>query len=337
MFAYELQKFGLDGITASERPQKQIKENEIAVKMEAASLNYHDFLTVLGLANPKVKMPLVPLSDGAGQVVEVGSNVQDFKVGDKVSSLFFPTWHSGRPTRKNLGVVTGETLDGCLQEIYSAPATHFIKAPAHLSAAEAATLPCAALTAWQSIVVDAKIKAGDTVLLQGTGGVSIFALQFAKLLGANVIITSSSDEKLEQAKALGADHCINYKNTEKWGKAAAELTDGEGVDLVVEVGGSGTFPQSLRAARIDGHVSVIGVLSGFSDVVSIAQIMGKNLTVKGITVGHKESFADMNAAIEYHQLKPVISTTLPFVKIKEGFELMQSGKHMGKICLQSEI
>lgn len=337
MFAYELQKFGLDGIIANERAQKPVKDNEITVKIEAVCLNYHDFLTALGLANQRLKLPVIPLSDGAGTIVEVGKDVSEFNVGDKVASLFFPQWHSGKPTREKLASVTGETVDGCMQEFFTAPATQFIKAPSNLTAAQASTLPCAALTAWQSLVVDAGIKSGDTVLVQGTGGVSVFALQFAKLLGAEVIVTSSSDEKLERAKALGADHLINYKTIEKWGKAAVEITSGQGVDLVVEVGGSGTFAQSLRAAKIGGHVSVIGVLSGFSDEISVAQIMGKNLTVKGITVGHKESFAEMNTAIQLHNLQPLISTTLAFDNIKEGFELMQSGKHMGKICLQPEI
>lgn len=333
MRAIELTRFGLDGLTATERALPEPGHGEVRVKLGAASLNFHDLATVLGMANPRMKLPCVVLSDGAGTIDAVGPGVTARKAGERVSSTFFPRWPAGAPTRTKLAFVPGEHLDGCLADYVVLPADGVMPVPDHLSDLEAATLPCAALTAWRAVVVEAKIKAGDRVLLQGTGGVSLFALQFAKLLGAETIITSSSDEKLARVKALGADHLVNYKTTPQWGKRAREITGGEGVDLVVEVGGSGTFNESLNALKIGGHISMIGVLTGVADLIPTAKIMAMNAAVKGITVGSQEDFAAMNRAIAVAKLRPVIGEVLGFGEAKEALGLMQRGGHFGKIAL----
>lgn len=333
MRAIEMQQFGLDGLVAVQKDQPEPGPGEVLVRMQAASINYHDLATVLGLANPRLQLPVVPLSDGAGVVEAVGEGVTTLNTGDLVTSYFFPAWQSGEPRLEKLSQVTGETRPGVMQDYWVGSADVLIPAPAHLSALEAATLPCAALTAWRAVVVEGKVKAGDIVLLQGTGGVSLFALQFSRMLGAETIITSSSDEKLQRAANLGADHLINYRDESRWGKVAQQLTGGRGVDLVVEVGGAGTLPESLNAARIGGHISMIGVLSGVMDQIPTAKIMAKNLTVRGITVGNSEHFAAMNRAIAYHRLKPVIGEVLGFDQLHDALQLMQSGAHFGKICL----
>lgn len=329
----ELTRFGLDGLVATERSLPEPGPGEVRVKLAAASLNFHDLATVLGMANPRMKLPCVPLSDGAGVIDAVGPGVTLRKTGERVTSTFFPRWPAGAPSRARLAEVPGEQRDGCLADYVLLPAEGVVPVPAHLTDLEAATLPCAALTAWRAVVVEARVKAGDRVLLQGTGGVSLFALQFAKLLGAETIITSSSDDKLARAQQLGADHLVNYKTTPDWGKRARELSGGEGVDLVVEVGGSGTFNQSLSALKIGGHISVIGVLTGLADVIPTAKIMALNAAVKGITVGSQEDFAAMNRAISTAKLQPVIGEVLGFHQAKDALALMQRGGHIGKIVL----
>ncbi|MFZ5722534.1 MAG: zinc-dependent alcohol dehydrogenase family protein [Pseudomonadota bacterium] len=333
MKVIELARFGLDGLTAAERAVPEPGPGEVRVKLAAASLNFHDLATILGLANPRMVLPRVVLSDGAGTIDAVGPGVTARRAGERVSSTFFPRWPAGAPTRARLAYVPGEHLDGCLADFVVLPADGVMPVPPHLSDLEAATLPCAALTAWRAVAVEAKVKAGDRVLLQGTGGVSLFALQFAKLLGAETIITSSSDEKLARAQQLGADHLINYKSTPQWGKRAREITGGEGVDLVVEVGGSGTFNESLNALKIGGHLSMIGVLTGIADLIPTAKIMAMNATVKGITVGSQEDFAAMNRAISLAKLRPVIGEVLGFAQAKDALQLMQRGGHVGKIAL----
>ncbi len=333
MRAIEITRFGLDGLAATERALPAPGHGEVRVKLGAAALNFHDLATVLGMANPRMKLPCIALSDGAGTIDAVGAGVVTRKVGDRVSSTFFPRWLAGAPTRARLACVPGEHIDGCLADYVVLPAEGVVPVPAHLSDLEAATLPCAALTAWRAVAVEARVQAGQRVLLQGTGGVSLFALQFAKLLGAETIITSSSDEKLARAKALGVDHLINYKTTPQWGKRAREITGGDGVDLVVEVGGSGTFNESLNALKIGGHISMIGVLTGVADMIPTARIMAMNATVKGITVGSQEDFTAMNRAIAIAKLKPVIGNVLGFAQAQEALALMQRGGHFGKIVL----
>ncbi|MEQ8268329.1 MAG: NAD(P)-dependent alcohol dehydrogenase [Parvibaculum sp.] len=327
-------EFGIDNLKPLDRPVPKAGPGQVVLKMKAASLNYRDLATVLGMGgNPKL-LPLVPLSDGCGEVVEAGEGVTRLKVGDRVAPSFFQGWQSGGPRPEVLGVTAlGGPIDGCAQEYMCLSAEGMSKAPANLSDEEVACLPCAGLTAWRALVVEGNIKAGDTVLVQGTGGVSIFALQFAKAMGARVIVTSSSEAKLERAKALGADDFINYKATPNWAGEARKLTGGRGVDHVVEVGGADTFPQSIMAARVGGHVAVIGILSGLSKDVNVAAIFAQNLKISGITVGSRTHFEDMSRAIEQNDIHPVIDERFPLADAQAAFRLMQGASHFGKIAL----
>jgi len=299
--------------------------------MRAASLNYRDLLTVQGKGGP-FRLPLIPFSDGAGEVAAVGEGVTRIAVGDRVCPLFFQSWFDGRPTATSRRLALGGTRPGVLQETMLLDAEGVSRIPAHLSFQEAATLPCAALTAWRALFEEARLKPGDTVLVQGTGGVSIFALQFARLAGATVIATSSSDDKLERARALGADHTINYRSVPEWGKAAADWAGG--VDHIVEVGGKDTFQQSLEAARVGGTILVIGVLSGFAQQIAIPSLFGKNLHVIGLSVGSRRMFDNMAAAIGRNRVKPVIDRTFGFDAVPEALKLMQQGGHFGKIVVE---
>jgi len=304
---------------------------EITVRLKASSLNYHDYVVVIGgIPTPEGR---IPMSDGAGVVEAVGEGVSEFKVGDAVVSTFFPDWLEGDVPDRGFTRVPGDGMDGYAREGVTMPVTAFTRQPAGYSHAEAATLTCAGVTAWRALVPNGQLKAGETVLVQGTGGVSIFALQFAKAMGATVIATSSSDEKLERLKALGADHLINYKSEPNWGAAARKLTDGRGVDHVVEIGGSGTMPESINAARVGGHISVIGVLTGVAGPIPTVLIMGKNLRVIGLTVGSRRHQLDMIRAIEANAIKPVIDTHFPLEQLGAAFRHQESNKHFGKICV----
>lgn len=327
----ELVRFGVDGLQPVDAPAVAPQAGQVAVRMHAASLNYHDLATALGFANPRMALPQVPLSDGAGEVIAVGEGVTALQVGDRVCSLFFPDWQAGPPSIAVLRRVTGETAPGVLQDVMVASADAFIRIPEHLGFIEAATLPCAALTAWRAVVVEGQVKAGDRVLIQGTGGVSLFALQFARLLGAETWVISSSDDKLARAKALGADHLLNYRQEAGWGRAIRKQS-GDGVDLVVEVGGSGTLAQSLDAVRLGGHISMIGVLTGVASQVSTAKIMAMNVTLRGITVGNRQQFAEMNRAIALHRLQPVISEVFGFAQLPRALQTLQAAGHIGKLC-----
>ncbi|MDB5429892.1 MAG: NAD(P)-dependent alcohol dehydrogenase [Caulobacter sp.] len=324
---------GLDKIVVEERAKPVAGPGEILVRVHASSLNFHDFAVVAGM----IKTPdgRIPMSDGAGVVEALGAGVTRFKVGDEVLGTFFPGWQGGGPLLERMGGVPGDGADGFAAEYVAMPAISFTRIPKGWILKEAATLPCAALTAWRALMVEARIKPGDVVLTQGTGGVSIFALQLAKAAGATVISTSSSPEKLARLKDLGADHLINYKETEKWGAAAAALTGARGgVDVVVEIGGAGTLTQSLHACRIGGHVSMIGVLAGISGEVPTALLMSKNIAVKGITVGSREQQEDMIAAIEANGIKPVIDSTYSLDQLGAAFAHQMSQKHFGKICVE---
>lgn len=304
---------------------------EITVALKASSLNYHDYAVVKGMIpTPQGR---IPMSDGAGEVIAVGDGVTDFKIGDHVVSTFFPDWLDGEPPRTAFTRVPGDGLDGYAREAITAPTHWFTRAPAGYSHAEAATLTCAGLTAWRALFVDYSLKPGDTVLVQGTGGVSIFALQFAKAAGATVIATSSSGEKLERVKDLGADHLINYKEVQAWGPKALEITGGRGVDCVVEIGGAGTLDQSMLATRVGGHVALIGVLAGFAGPVQTALLFSKNLTVQGLTVGSRKMQQDMIAAIEANGIKPIISDTFELARLADAFRHQESGGHFGKIAV----
>lgn len=323
---------GLDKIVIEERPDPVAGPGEILVRVHASSLNYHDFAVVSGMI--PAADGRIPMSDGAGEVVAVGQGVTAFKAGDQVLSTFFPNWPTGGPALERLLGVPGDQADGFAAELVAMPASAFTRMPKGWSYVQAATLPCAALTAWRALMVEARIKPGDVVLTQGTGGVSIFALQLAKAAGATVISTSSSDAKLARLKDLGADHLINYKETPDWGGAAAALTGGKGVDVVVEIGGPGTLTQSLVASRIGGHISLIGVLTGFTGEVPTALAMSKNVAIKGVTVGSRQEQEEMIAAIEANGIEPVIDSSFPLDQIAAAFGHQVSQKHFGKICLE---
>jgi NADPH:quinone reductase-like Zn-dependent oxidoreductase len=304
---------------------------EIRVRLQASSLNYHDFAVVAGMIPTEAGR--IPMSDGAGTIEAVGAGVTQFKPGDMVVSTFFPEWIDGTPPATAFRGVPGDGIDGYAREVVVTPQHWFTRVPAGYSAAEAATLTCAGLTAWRALFVDDAIKPGDTVLVQGSGGVSVFALQFAKAAGARVIATSSSDAKLERLKALGADMTINYKETPAWGAKALELTGGAGVDCVVEIGGAGTLDQSMMATRVAGHVALIGVLAGYAGPVQTVLLMAKNLRVQGLTVGSRAQQLAMIAGIEANGIKPVISDHFPLANLADAFRHQAANAHFGKIVV----
>ncbi|MFN3312822.1 MAG: zinc-dependent alcohol dehydrogenase family protein [Hyphomonas sp.] len=322
---------GLDKLVIETRDDPKPKAGEVLVRVRASSLNYHDFIVVLGgIPTPDGR---IPMSDGAGEVVAIGDGVTKWKVGDRVLSLFFPNWQSGQVEAAGFQSVPGDGADGFGCELYAGPETAFTRMPDGWSFEEAATLPCAALTAWRGMFVETRTKPGDWVLVQGTGGVSIFALQFAKAAGARVIATSSSEAKLEKLRNLGADHVINYKENPDWGKTAFEMTGGRGVDEVVEIGGPGTMAQSINACRPGGHISLIGVLTGISGEVPTAALFSRNITLSGITVGSRRHQEDMVEAINATGFKPVIDSRFPLDQIAAAFAHQASQQHFGKIVL----
>lgn len=334
MRVFEIQeKFGLESLKMASRPEPKPAAGQVVVRVRAASLNYRDLLTVTGAYNPRQPLPLIPLSDGAGEVVEVGEGVSRFRVGERVAGIFAQKWLGGRPTKARLATTLGGPLDGMLAEYVCLHEDGLVRLPDYLSYEEAATLPCAAVTAWSALVTHGKLRAGQTVLVQGTGGVSIFALQIARMMGAQVLVISSSDEKLERARALGATGLINYNATPNWDKRVRELTGGEGVDHVLEVGGAGTFEKSVKAVKFAGHISVIGILSGTAAQVNLIPLLMQNVTAQGIIVGSRDAFEEMNAAFDQNRIRPVIDKVFPFEESRAALEYMASGKHFGKICV----
>lgn len=334
MRAWEVQEdWQIDNLRLVDKPAAAPGPGQVAVRMHAASLNYRDLLTVRGKGGAR-RLPLIPFSDGAGEVTAVGDGVSRVKPGDRVCPMFFQTWFDGPPTAYGRSKPLGGPLPGVLQEEMVLDAEGVSPVPEHLSFIEAATLPCAGLTAWRALMVEAGLAAGDTVLVQGTGGVSIFALQFAKMHGATVIVTSSSDEKLARARELGADHGINYRTTPEWGKAALEITGGKGVDHVVEVGGRDTLNQSLEAAAVGGRIVIIGLLSGASQQILMPTIFGKNLRLIGISVGSRAQFEEMSAAIARNGMRPIIDRTFPFDAVPQALRHMEAAGHFGKICIE---
>jgi NADPH:quinone reductase-like Zn-dependent oxidoreductase len=326
--------FGMDSLVLADRPEPTPGPGQVLVRVRAASLNYRDFRMVQGLYNPRQPLPLVPGSDGVGTVVAVGPGVKRVAVGTRVAGTFFQDWVGGEPSREKCRRTLGGPVDGSFQELWLLDEQGLVTVPAHLSDEEAATLPCAALTAWNALTVRGNLRAGDTVLVQGTGGVSLFALQFGKMFGARVLVTSSSDEKLERARALGADGLINYRRLPEWGKEARKLAGGDGVDHIIEVGGAGTLEQSLRAVRTGGQVSLIGVLAGGQAELSLFPILMQNVRVQGITVGDRDSFEAMNRAISANGLRPVLDRTFPLAEGRAALEYLESGAHFGKVCLR---
>jgi NADPH:quinone reductase-like Zn-dependent oxidoreductase len=331
--ALTLHAFGLNGFSLSPIDVADPGPNDVLVELHTASLNYRDLMVVLGTYNPKLDMPRVLGSDAAGVVAAVGSAVTRFKPGDRVASLFFQDWLSGEIESTTGKSALGGPIDGVFTTARIFDQNGLIHAPAYMSDEEAATLPCAALTAWNALVEKGHLTAGQTVLLLGTGGVSLFALQIAKLHGARVILTSSSDEKLARGRELGADETINYRTTPDWDAVVFDLTAKRGVDHVVEVGGAGTLPRSLKAVRAGGHVHLIGVLSDPGGGVDVRPVLGKSIHLNGVYVGSRAMFARMNAAFELAKTKPVIDKTFPLSEAKAAFEHLQSGNHFGKIVL----
>lgn len=305
---------------------------QIRVAIKACSLNYHDYAVVIG-AIPAAK-GRIPLSDGAGVVEAVGEGVSEFAPGDTVVSCFFPYWSDGEAPHGNFSHVPGDGIDGYARETVVVPEHWFTKAPKGWSFAEAATLPCAALTAWRALVVEGGIKAGDRVLVLGTGGVAIFALQMAKAMGATVLITSSSDEKLGRARALGADFTVNYKTDPDWGTTARDWTGKRGVDTTLEIGGPGSLAQSIVATRIGGHIAMIGILSGIKGEVPTLALMAKQITLNGLIVGSRAHQLDMIRGLEATGIRPVIDKTFPLADLADAFRYEESAQHLGKICVE---
>ncbi len=323
---------GLDNLRLVEEEPRKPQPGEVLVRIRAGSLNFHDDMVVLG------RIPCadgrIPISDGAGEVTAIGAGVADFKVGDPVVSTFWPHWTGGEMTPAIKREIPGEIVDGYASEYACAPSHFFTKSPAGYTHSEAATLPCAGVTAWRALVTCGGVKPGDTVLVQGTGGVSLFALQFAKAAGARVIATSSSEEKLEKIRRLGADDVINYKAVPDWGRKAKDLTDGRGVDHVVEVGGPSTFAQSMAACRTGGHIAIVGVLTGFAAEISIPGLFANQIRTSGVSIGSRADQENMIRAITVNRLKPVIDRSFPLQEIVAAFRYYESQKHFGKVCLE---
>ncbi len=335
MKAYEIQHFGINNLAMVEREDPLPKAGQVLIKFHAASLNYRDFMVVTGTYNPKMKLPAIPFSDGAGEVAAIGDGVTKWKIGDRVMPIFAQGWLDGETSeeKRRTSLGAGAQWDGVLREYAAFDQESVVRIPEHLSYEEAATLPCGALTAWNALTVAGRIKSGETVVTLGTGGVSIFALQFAKLAGARVIVTSSSDEKLERARKLGADETINYRTREDWDAAVLELTGKVGADRIVEVGGSGTLARSLNAVRIGGHIAMIGALSGPGQFNPIHVFM-KAICLQGVFVGSRYMFEQMNQAITLSKLTPVVDKTFGFDDVRDALRHMESGSHFGKIVVK---
>ncbi|MFO0863966.1 MAG: NAD(P)-dependent alcohol dehydrogenase [Gemmataceae bacterium] len=328
--------FGIDSLQVVDRPDPPLGPREVRVRMKAWSLNYRDLMMVKGQYNPKLKLPIVPLSDGAGEVVEVGSGTTRFKVGDRVVSLFVQQWMAGEMTEPMRRSALGGGGLGVAAEQVVFPEEGLVATPIYLSDEQAATLPCAALTAWHALIPIGRINAGDTVLTLGTGGVSLFALQFAKMHGARVISTTGSTEKVERLRQLGASDVINYKETPEWAEAVRKLTGGRGVDSVVEVGGAGTLPQSIAAVRLAGTVTLIGVLAAVNAAgFNPTTVLMKGIRLQGIFVGSRGMAETMHRALEHHRTEPIIDRVFPLADIRDAMRHLESGQHFGKVCLRA--
>lgn len=323
---------GFDKVTSGERPVPEPRHGEITVRLRASSLNYHDYAVVSGMWGPSE--PRVPMSDGAGEVEAVGPGPAEFAVGDRVVSTFFPTWLEGAPQVEGFATVPGDGVDGYARERVTTPATAFTHAPRGWDHDEAATLTTAALTAWRALHADACLKSGDVVLVQGTGGTSLFGLQFAKAAGATVIATSSSDAKLERLRDLGADQLINYRADPAWGETARRLTGGRGVDHVLDVGGPATLEQSMAAVRVAGHISVIGILTGVEGALPLVPALLRQIRLQGVLVGSRRHQIEMIRGIEACGLRPLVDSRYPLTNLVEAFRHQESNRHFGKICIE---
>ncbi len=334
MKAYRLHAFeGPDAIRWEDLPTPEPGPGQIRVRVRATSLNFRDLMISKGIYNPRLKLPLIPLSDGAGEVSAVGTGVTRYRLGDRVVSAFMPGWVDGEPTDTKVRSALGGEVDGMLAEEVVLPETGVLPIPSHLSFEEAATLPCAAVTAWNALFETGSLQPGDSVLVQGTGGVSIFALQFARMAGARVIATSSSDAKLARVKEMGASDLINYRTTPDWDKPVRQLTGGVGVDAIVEVGGAGTLPLSIRCVKLGGYVALSGVLTGGGEFNPMPVLM-RHIRLQGIFVGSVQMFAGMLKAIEVAQMRPVIDRVFPFEQAIDALKHMESGSHFGKVVIR---
>ena len=333
MKAYQLHgQDGPDSLRLVEIPEPKPGPRQVLIRVRANSLNYRDLMIADGRYG-KANLPLVPLSDGAGEIVAIGEGVVRWKTGDRVAGTFFQGWDSGTFRREIMSTALGGALAGMLAEFVVLGEDGVVAIPPHLSFAEAATLPCAGVTAWHALVERGHVAADETVLLLGTGGVSLFALQIAKMHGARTIITSGNDDKLTRARALGADATINYRTTPDWDEEVFRLTQKTGVDHVVEVGGTGTFAKSLRSLAINGQVHVVGGVSGFTSDVPLREILGKLATINGIFVGSRLMFESLNRALTRHETKPVVDRVFPFAEAAAAYRHLQSGAHFGKVVI----
>ncbi len=333
MKAYEISDpKGIDSLNLVERPTPKPGHGEVLIRVRATSLNYRDLALVRGGMAVMMKLPLVPLSDGAGEIVETGPGVTRFKSGDRVAGIFTQCWLAGPPIQNMYTTSLGGGVDGMLAEYVVLAEDGVVHIPDFMTYEEASTLPCAAVTSWNALVTEGKLQSGNSVLVMGTGGVSIFALQFARMIGARVIATSSNDAKLERLREMGASDVINYKTTAKWDARVLELTDGQGVNHVVEVGGPGTLARSLSAVKTGGIVSLIGILTGMGEVNPMP-ILFKNARIQGILVGSRQMFDEMNRAIEVNRIHPVIDRVFPFSDAREAYRHLESGAHFGKVCI----
>ena len=326
--------WGMDHLQLSTRAEPHAGPGQVVVKMNASSLNYRDLVVPnRGYGSHTGNLPLIPVSDGAGVVTEVGPGVRRVAVGDRVCPTYFQRWISGEPDLERLTQSLGGPIDGTMTDYMCLSEEGVSKVPAHLSDVEAATLPCAALTAWSALVTCSHTRPGDRVLVQGCGGVALFAVAFAKMLGAHVTVITSSDERIERVRKLGADATVNYRTTPEWAKATRDITGGRGYDLILELGGEKTLPQSLRCIRPGGTVAMIGILSGSAMTTSLGLIITRQVRLQGVTVGHRDGFEAMLRAIDQHRLKPVVDRVFAFEELKEAMAYLQSGAQFGKVCL----
>ena len=336
MKAYQIrEEWSLEYIKLVEIPKPSPGPGEVLVEMKASSLNYRDMVVAnRGYGSKTGNLPLIPVSDGVGIVRELGDGVSRVAIGDRVCPLFMQSWISGPPNRERLSATLGGPIDGVMAEFRCFPQDSVSKVPEELTDLEASTLPCAALTAWSALVEEGKLQPGESVLIQGTGGVSLFALQFAKICGARCILISGSNEKMKRAQELGADEVLNYQDLPEWGKRVRDFSGGEGVDHIVEVGGPETLPQSLRAIRPGGTISMIGVLSGSEMKAQLGLIVTRQIRLQGITVGHRDGFEAMTSAINASGMKPIVDQVYPFTSLPEAMHSLSEAKHFGKICLE---
>jgi NADPH:quinone reductase-like Zn-dependent oxidoreductase len=327
-------EWGMDNLKLSERPLPDPGPGQVLVRMKASSLNFRDLLVPeRGYGSHTGTLPLIPLSDGVGEVSAIGPGVRRVAVGDRVCPTNFQRWTGGEPDLERLTQSLGGPVDGTMAEYMCLSEEGVVKVPAYLTDIEAATLPCAALTAWSALTICGKVKPGDRVLVQGCGGVALFALAFAKLLGGQVTVISSSEERIARARALGADAAVNYRAVPEWAKATRDITGGRGYDFIFELGGEKTLPQSLRCVRPGGTLAMIGVLTGGAMAASLGLVVTRQVRLQGVTVGHRDGFEAMVRALEQHRIRPVVDRVFAFGELKQAMARLKSGAQFGKVCI----